>query len=164
MRNSFLTIFFTAFVFAFPTIARAQREKLPDEDLEFVQRTWPRARKLFTGLRYLVERVGHGAPAKSGDLVNVLYQGYLLTEYEKEDGKPIPFDKVLDPRHPFQVRVGRGQVIEGWDEILGIMHPGSKYLVVIPSELAYGSRGQPPAIPRDATLVFTIELLSVAPE
>ena len=164
MRISLLALFFSAFVFTFPTIARAQREKLPDEDLEFVQQTWPLARKLFTGIRYVVERAGHGAPAKSGDLVSVLYQGYLLTEYEKENGKPVPFDKVLDPRHAFQVRVGRGQVIEGWDEILEVMHPGSKYLVIIPSELAYGSRGQPPSIPRDATLVFTIELLSVARE
>jgi len=41
---------------------------------------------------------------------------------------------------------------------------GAKWMVVIPPELAYGSRGQPPSIPRDATLVFEVELLKIGPE
>jgi len=161
MRHALLALLFGLSAFALPRPAQAQREKLPDEDLEFVQHTWPRAHKLFTGIRFLVIEPGEGAPPKEGALVAVLYSGYLLTEYEKNDGHPIPFDKALDPRHPLEIRVGRSQVIEGWDEILQVMRPGGKYLVIIPSELAYGSRGQPPYIPRDATLVFTMEIQQI---
>ena len=161
MRSLFFALLFALSTFVLPHTVLAQREKLPDEDLEFVQTTWPRAKKLFTGIRYLVLDPGEGKPAKEGDLVEVLYSGCLLSEYEKNDGHPIPFDKDLDPKHPFETRVGRGQVIEGWDEILQVMKPGGRYLVIIPSELGYGSRGQPPFIPRDATLVFTMEVLEI---
>jgi FKBP-type peptidyl-prolyl cis-trans isomerase len=57
--------------------------------------------------------------------------------------------------------VGRGLVIEGWDEVLQLMKPGEKRLVIIPSELAYGTRGRIPGIPRDTTLTFDLELISV---
>jgi FKBP-type peptidyl-prolyl cis-trans isomerase len=161
MRSSLLALLFALSAFALPHSLQAQREKLPDEDLEFVQQTWPHAKKLFTGIRYLVLDPGEGPPPKEGALVQVLYSGCLLSEYEKNDDHPKPFDKAEDPRHPLELRVGRSQVIEGWDEVLQVMRPGGKYLVIIPSELAYGSRGQPPLIPRDATLVFTMEILAI---
>jgi len=161
MRRALFLSLYAASAFLLPTLARAQREKLPDDDLEFVQRTWPRAHKLFTCIRYIVRKHGDGPTPRPGDMVSVLYSGTLLSEYAKNPTKPEPFDKALDPRHPFTVRVGRGQVIEGWDEILQLMRAGSKYLVIVPSELAYGSRGQPPLIPRDATLVFEMEVIKI---
>jgi FKBP-type peptidyl-prolyl cis-trans isomerase len=131
---------------------QAQREKIPVEDLEFVEKTWPEAKKTMTGIRYVVMREGEGPSPKPGDKVNVLYVGRLL------NGKV--FDQNQDPNQPFTFRVRRDMVIEGWDQILQLMKKGEKRLVIIPPELGYGTRGQPPKIGRNATLVFEIELLS----
>lgn len=140
-----------ASVLAVPLL-HAQREKLPAADLEFVEKTWPEAKKTNTGIRYIILRQGEGPSPKPGDKVNVLYVGRLI------DGKV--FDQTNDPEKPFTFRIRREQVIEGWDQILQLMKKGEKRLVIIPPELAYGTRGQPPKIGRNATLVFEIELLS----
>ncbi|HVU32393.1 MAG TPA: FKBP-type peptidyl-prolyl cis-trans isomerase [Opitutaceae bacterium] len=133
--------------------ARAQREKLPPDDLAWVQEHFPQAKKTSTGIRYIVLREGTGEVARPGDKALVLYTGRLL------NGKI--FDQRLDPKEPFAVHVRRGEVIEGWDQILQFMKKGEKRIVIIPPELAYGTRGQPPDIPRDATLVFEMEILDI---
>jgi FKBP-type peptidyl-prolyl cis-trans isomerase len=130
----------------------AQREKLPAEDLEFVEKTWPEAKKTNTGIRYIILREGEGAKPVPGDKVNVLYTGRLL------NGKV--FDQATDPAAPFTFRIRRDMVIEGWDQVLQLMKRGEKRLVIIPPEMGYGTRGQPPKIGRNATLVFEIELVS----
>ena len=133
-------------------LVHAQREKLPPADLEYVEKTWPQAKKTTTGIRYIIEREGQGDSPKPGDKVNVLYVGRLL------DGKI--FDQATEPDKAFTFRVRREMVIEGWDQVLQLMKKGEKRLVIIPPEMAYGTRGQPPKIGRNATLVFEIELLS----
>jgi FKBP-type peptidyl-prolyl cis-trans isomerase len=60
------------------------------------------------------------------------------------------------------VRVARGEVIQGWDQVLQLMKLGEKRLVIIPAELAYGTRGQPPKIGRSATLVFEMEIIALS--
>ena len=134
----------------------AQREKLPPDDLEFVEKNFPDAKKIITGIRYVIQAEGKGEPARRGDLVSVIYAGRLL------NGKI--FDQHIDREHPFTFRVGRGAVIEGWDQIMLMMKAGERRLVIIPSELAYGTRGAPPRIPRDATLVFLLELIEIKRE
>jgi FKBP-type peptidyl-prolyl cis-trans isomerase len=131
---------------------QAQREKIPAEDLEYVEKTWPEAKKTMTGIRYVIMREGEGPSPKPGDKVNVNYVGRLL------NGKV--FDQNNDPNQPFTFRVRRDMVIEGWDQILQLMKKGEKRLVIIPPELGYGTRGQPPKIGRNATLVFEIEWLA----
>ena len=131
---------------------RAQREKLPWDDRVYVEKTWPKAVKTSTGLRYVILKPGAGdTTPRAGDMVKVLFQGRLL------DGKV--FNECLDPAHPFEARVGRDQLIAGWEEALRQMKRGEKWLIVVPYELAYGTRGDPPRIPRRATLVFEIELM-----
>ncbi|MFZ9746504.1 MAG: FKBP-type peptidyl-prolyl cis-trans isomerase [Opitutaceae bacterium] len=130
----------------------AQREKLPADDLEFVEKTWPEARKTQTGIRYVILREGAGESPKPGDKVNVLYVGRLLNG--------TVFDQATEADKPFSFRVRREMVIEGWEQVLQLMRKGEKRLVVIPPEMGYGTRGQPPKIGRNATLVFEIELLS----
>lgn len=149
MRPFFLSLLLLCFCSA--PLLRAQREKLPPDDLEYVEKTWPNAKKTNNGIRYVIQREGQGESPKPGDTVSVLYVGQLL--------RGQVFDQNQDRENPFTFRVAREQVIAGWDQILQAMKRGEKRLVILPPELAYGSRGQPPKIPRNATLVFEIELL-----
>jgi FKBP-type peptidyl-prolyl cis-trans isomerase len=149
-------LFLVALAAAVVPSSYAQREKLPPADRDFVEKTWPDARKTSTGIRYVILREGDGPTPKPGDKVNVLYVGKLL------DGRV--FDEAKDPAQPFTFRVRREMVIEGWDQILQLMKRGEKRLVIIPPEMAYGTRGQPPKIGRNATLVFEMELLSFGQE
>jgi FKBP-type peptidyl-prolyl cis-trans isomerase len=130
----------------------AQREKLPPEDLEIVEKQWPEARKTYTGLRYLVLKPGEadGPKPVRGMKVSVAYKGMLLN------------GKVFDEQtaeNPLKVRLARGELIDGWEEALQKMTRGEKWLLIVPPELGYGARGKPPAIGRYATLVFEMELL-----
>ncbi|HXQ81718.1 MAG TPA: FKBP-type peptidyl-prolyl cis-trans isomerase [Opitutaceae bacterium] len=136
-----------------PVLLHAQREKLPPDDLDYVEKTWPQAKISNTGIRYIIEKDGKGPLLMPGDMVMVHYVGKLL------NGKV--FDQNHDDKHPFTFRVDRGVVIEGWDQILQMMRPGDKWLVIVPPELAYGRRGSPPSIPGYATLIFDIEVIGI---
>lgn len=131
----------------------AQRERLSPEDLEIVEKRWPEAKRTYTTLRYIVLKEGDrkGGTPEAGMVVKTLYKGMLLND--------TVFDSQLDPKSPLTTRVGRGNLIPGWDEALQKMHRGEKWLLIVPSELGYGARGKPPTIPRNATLVFEVELL-----
>jgi FKBP-type peptidyl-prolyl cis-trans isomerase len=138
---------------AAPVLLHAQREKLPPDDLDIVESRWPNAKKSNTGIRYVVEKAGQGPLLMPGDLVMVAYTASLL------NGKM--FDRVQDRVHPFMFRVDRGEVIDGWDQILQLMRPGDKWIVIVPPELGYGRRGNPPRVPPYATLVFEMEILGI---
>ena len=136
----------------------AQREKLPIDDLEIVEKKWPAAKKTSTGLRYVVLKEGDktaGSPA-AGMFVSTLYTGSLI------DGKV--FEEKTDAKDPLKIRLGRGNLIDAWEEALQKMHKGDKWLLIVPYQLGYGTRGKPPVIPRCATLIFEIELLDFGPE
>jgi FKBP-type peptidyl-prolyl cis-trans isomerase len=144
---------FIAFALLWPMAAHAQREKFSMEDIDIITREWPKAQRTVTGLRSLVLSPGAGLKPQPGDDVGVIYTGRLL------DGKV--FDQYQDKTKPFVFRVGRHEVIPGWDEGLQLMQVGERRLLIVPYELAYGTRGRPPRIPRAAALVFEVELLSL---
>jgi len=131
----------------------AQREKLPMADLEIVEQKWPQAKRTYTCLRYIILEPGDakGATPEKGMEVSVVYKGMLL------DGTI--FDQSPDADHPLKARLDRGGLIEGWEQALQKMHRGEKWLLIVPPEMAYGARGKLPAIKRDATLVFEMQLL-----
>ncbi len=139
-----------------PALSSA-REKLPPEDLEIVEQKWPDAKQTVTGLRYIILEPGDakGPTPVSGMKVSVVYTGMLL------NGKV--FDRNT-PEHPLQVRLDRGELIDGWEQALQLMHKGEKWLLIVPPELAYGARGRPPEIKRYATLVFEMQLLDFGKE
>lgn len=150
MRNLALLLLFLA-----PLALCAQREKFTLDQLEYIEQKWPSVARTQTGIRTQILSPGLGNTPKPGDEVAVLYKGTLL------DGTL--FDENKDAANPFKFRISRGEVINGWNEILQLMRPGERRLAIIPAELAYGSRGRPPNIPRNAPLVFEIHLLSAKP-
>ena len=110
--------------------------------------------KTASGLDYTETLAGTGASPKVGDNVEVHYTGTC------PDGRK--FDSSVDRGQPFRFRLGMGQVIKGWDEGVALMKVGGKARLIIPPELAYGSRGAAGVIPPDATLHFDVELLGIA--
>ncbi len=98
-------------------------------------------------------REGNGAVATAGQTVTVHYVGTLT------DGKK--FDSSRDRGQGFTFKLGAGQVIEGWDKGVAGMKIGELRKLTIPAEMGYGSRGFPPVIPANATLVFEVELLGL---
>jgi peptidylprolyl isomerase len=120
---------------------------------EFVKKNFPTAAKTASGLYYVVEKQGTGAKAEKGKNVSVHYTGRLT------DGSK--FDSSYDRNQPITFVLGQGQVIKGWDEGIALMNIGSKYKLIIPSNLGYGDQGFPPVIPAKATLVFETELVDV---
>ena len=107
-----------------------------------------------TGLGYVDLVQGAGAQPKTGDTVSVHYTGWLKSGQQ--------FDSSHDRGQPLVFPIGKGRVIKGWDEGVGTMRVGGKRKLVIPSELAYGSRGAGGVIPPDTTLHFEVELLAVS--
>ena len=95
---------------------------------------------------------GTGDEVKEGDTIVVHYKGTF------PDGKE--FDSSYDRKQPFEVQIGAGYVIRGWDlGILG-MKVGGKRKLTIPYQYGYGKYGAGD-IPGFATLVFEIELLEI---
>jgi len=109
--------------------------------------------KTSSGLRYKIIQKGDGPKAEKGKTVAVHYQGSL------ESGQV--FDSSYSRKQPIEFPLGMGQVIPGWDEGISLLKVGDKARFVIPSELAYGSRGAGGVIPPNATLIFDVELVSV---
>jgi FKBP-type peptidyl-prolyl cis-trans isomerase FkpA len=106
-------------------------------------------------------KVGTGTEATNGRTVTVNYTGWLYST-TAADNKGTQFDSSLNPgRTPFTFTVGVSNVISGWHQGVPGMRVGGTRRLVLPPSLAYGSQGNPPAIPGNATLIFDIELLAV---
>jgi FKBP-type peptidyl-prolyl cis-trans isomerase FklB len=100
------------------------------------------------GLQYKVLTAGTGATPTADATVTVNYRGTLLDGTE--------FDSSAKAGHPIQFQANH--VIPGWTEALTNMMVGSKWQLFVPSELAYGERGNR-GIPPNSALIFEVELL-----
>jgi FKBP-type peptidyl-prolyl cis-trans isomerase FklB len=105
---------------------------------------------LASGVQYKILKAGDGKKPTETDAVECYYRGTLLDGTE--------FDST-DPGKPATLKVA--QLIQGWKEALTQMPAGSKWMLYIPSQLAYGPRGVGSDIGPNETLVFEVELLSV---
>jgi FKBP-type peptidyl-prolyl cis-trans isomerase FkpA len=99
--------------------------------------------------------VGTGNVAAPGNTVSVNFSLWLYNA-AGTDGKG-----TLVQAAPLTTTLGNGSVIKGFDTGVTGMAVGGKRRLIIPPSLAYGSTGNPPAIPGNATVVFEVELLSV---
>ena len=98
---------------------------------------------------------GKGAAAKSGDKVSVRYVGVLFNNNKEFDSS------WKRGKAPFELTLGQGQVIAGWDQGLVGMKVGGRRRLTIPPDLAYGAQGQPPTIPANSTLVFDVDMTKI---
>jgi FKBP-type peptidyl-prolyl cis-trans isomerase FkpA len=103
--------------------------------------------------------VGTGTEAATGKTVRVYYTGWIYST-TATDNKGSQFDASLSGLG-LSFTVGAGQVIRGWEQGIPGMKVGGKRRLVIPPDLGYGSTANGP-IPANSTLLFEIELLSVA--
>lgn len=97
--------------------------------------------------------VGAGPKPRPGQVVTVHYAGRL-----KSTGKV--FDDSRNRGKPLSFVLGKGHVIQGWEDAVPEMQVGGKYRVIVPPGLAYGDRPHE-GIPPNSTLVFDIELIGV---
>lgn len=113
----------------------------------------PRPFEPVTELKIQDIKVGTGTEATPGKKVTVDYTGWLSNGQK--------FDSSKDRGQPFSFNLGSHQVIQGWDQGVAGMKVGGIRRLTIPSQLAYGERGAPGAIPMNASLQFDVELLNV---
>jgi len=105
-----------------------------------------------SGLQYEILEAGDGVVPTAEDTVEVHYRGTLMDGTE--------FDSSYSRNQT--ASFGVTQVIPGWVEALQMMPVGSKWKLVIPSDLAYGAGGAGGTIGPNATLIFEVELISIA--
>jgi hypothetical protein len=106
-----------------------------------------------SGLKYVDLIRGTGTTPARGQTVVVHYTGTF------ENGTK--FDSSRDRNRPFSFQLGTGSVIPGWDEGLSTMQVGGRRQLIVPANLAYGSKGVPGTIPPNSTLIFDVDLLQV---
>ncbi len=98
---------------------------------------------------------GDGPEVSAGQTLTVHYLGQLYP-----DGKI--FDQSWTGGEPFEFQLGTGGVIPGWDQGLEGQTVGSRVVLAIPSDLAYGPQGSPPTIPPDSDLIFVVDILAAS--
>ncbi len=141
---------------AFRTFEGSREKRLAEEKRtaeEALEKLAAGFDKTESGLRYKIIQKGNGKQAEKGKTVSVHYTGSL------DNG--MVFDSSYKRKQPIDFPLGKGHVIEGWDEGIQLLQVGDKARFVIPSYLGYGSRGAGGVIPPDATLIFDVELMEV---
>ena len=109
---------------------------------------------LESGLQYKIIKAGTGEIPKIGQKIKTHYHGTLI------DGTI--FHSSVDKNQPFSFTLGRAEVIKGWDEAFQMMPVGSKWIIYLPPELAYGEVQTPSEIIQpNMVLIFEVELLSI---
>jgi FK506-binding nuclear protein len=107
--------------------------------------------KVVNGVTIDDRKLGTGRTAKSGDKVSMRYIGKLT------NGKVFDSNK---KGSPFTFKLGKGEVIKGWDIGVAGLAVGGERRLTIPAHLAYGSKALPD-IPANSTLVFDVKLLEI---
>ena len=148
-------VFFVCFLLIYVTDADAQtkRRRTPRSSPPPPPAAKAGAITTPSGLTYLITKKGTGRQPKKGETIVVHYTGMLTNG--------VKFDSSRDNGAPFEFRLGVGQVIKGWDEGFSNLKIGDHAILVIPANLAYGSKGAGGVIPPDATLIFIVEVVDV---
>ena len=132
--------------------AKAEQAKVAGKDFLAANKVKPGMHTLDSGIQYKVITEGSGAKPTIKDSVVVHYRGTHLDGTE--------FDSSYSRGEPAVFSLER--IIDGWRQVLPLMPVGSKWQVFIPPEFAYGANGAGSEIGPNETLVFDIELVSIA--
>jgi FKBP-type peptidyl-prolyl cis-trans isomerase len=106
------------------------------------------------GVKYETLKEGTGPELKLGQKAAFHYVGKLSS------GDVFDSSRSAAPPKPFDVTLGEGQVISGWEEGLPGMKVGEIRKLTIPPEMGYGKMAKP-KIPPNSTLVFEVELVEI---
>lgn len=104
--------------------------------------------KTASGLLYKVVKEGNGKTFKDSDRIELNYVGKFVNDTIFDQGNNVKFVA--------------SQMVPGFGEGLQLMSPGAKYILYIPSDLAYGVRGRGADMPSNSTLVFEVETIGLA--
>jgi hypothetical protein len=114
------------------------------------------------GLQIIDLTAGSGAIVPPNSTVTVQYTGWLSDGTMFDTSRQAGRDPLCAILVNTQSTVGNcTPVIPGWNEAVPGMRVGGKRKMTLPPGLAYGSQGSPPTIPANATLVFTVEVVSI---
>ncbi|EIW62941.1 uncharacterized protein TRAVEDRAFT_26444 [Trametes versicolor FP-101664 SS1] len=138
---------------AVPAATPEKKDEKKKEKKEKAEKEKPKAetKTVAGGVKLVDNKTGTGPQAKTGDMVSMRYIGKL------ENGKI--FDQNTKGK-PFKFRLGKGEVIKGWDVGIVGMQVGGERLLTIPAPMAYGKKAQS-GIPANSTLIFEVKLLSI---
>ena len=131
--------------------AQAEKNKKEGEEFLASNKNKPGVKTLASGLQYKVIKSGKGETPKLTDTATVHYRGRLL------DGSEFDSSYKRNSTADFPV----SGVVKGMSEALQLMPEGSKWILFIPPDLAYGSNGAGQLIEPNATLIFELELISI---
>ncbi len=143
----------TATIFSATSVAQAQVGREKGEAFLTENGKKEGVKTLPSGLQYRVLKAGDGRQPTKADQVVVHYKGTLI------DGRE--FDSSYKKGEP--AKFGVTQVIKGWTEALQLMKEGSKWMLYVPWQLAYGQKGSGKLIGPNETLIFEVELIAVLP-
>jgi len=111
--------------------------------------------KTDNGIYYKIVEKGNGKKVGKGKKVTAGYKGYLV------DGSLFDASKEFHPQghEALEFTTGAGQMIAGFDQMVQDMEYGETRHMVLPPELAYGSRGYPGVIPGNAYICFDVKIV-----
>jgi cyclophilin family peptidyl-prolyl cis-trans isomerase len=139
----------------FEQIKKEIETKISQQEAALLEQ-WSDLTRTESGLYFKILTNGKGSKPKTGDTIQAHYIGRLANGTE--------FDNSRNRGQPLTFPVGVNKVIKGWDEALLDMKEGETRMLLIPPDLAYGSRGAGNVIPPNSFLIFEVELIKVENE
>ena len=129
----------------------------------------PKVVSMDNGIRYVIDSVGNGKTAKMGDLVSIHFDGWyltdkdknnLFTDWSKDSSKKVQSLGSSRKYHPLDIKLAPNQFIKGSELGMVGMKVGERRTIIIPDSLAYGKKGLGP-VPPNSDIKVVVDLLGI---
>lgn len=112
-----------------------------------------------SGVAYTKTKIGEGAKPKLGEMAAIRFKANV-------EGTSNMIDDIFDSPEPYYTRIGSGGLLKGVEEVLPEMRVGDRWVITIPGNLAFGTKGRPasagkPRIPGNAVIIFDVEMVGI---